>query len=97
MKWVASLKKRKKKTDKIENVDDHLQGNEGINEPVYLNVYDISHLNTYFYWTGIGIYHSGVEGTICIIIIDFVIIIDLSIDLVCFLISLWRGVRICRP
>ncbi|KMZ71543.1 PPPDE putative thiol peptidase family protein [Zostera marina] len=61
MKWVASLKKRKKKTDKIENVDDHLQGNEGINEPVYLNVYDISHLNTYFYWTGIGIYHSGVE------------------------------------
>lgn len=31
--------------------------------PVYLNVYDLTPMNGYFYWAGIGIYHSGVEGT----------------------------------
>ncbi|KAH7665449.1 PPPDE peptidase domain-containing protein [Dioscorea alata] len=29
--------------------------------PVYLNVYDLTPMNGYFYWAGIGIYHSGVE------------------------------------
>uniref|UniRef100_A0A2P2J9J0 PPPDE domain-containing protein n=1 Tax=Rhizophora mucronata TaxID=61149 RepID=A0A2P2J9J0_RHIMU len=31
------------------------------NAPVYLNVYDLTPMNGYFYWAGLGIYHSGVE------------------------------------
>ncbi|KAJ0087239.1 hypothetical protein Patl1_09107 [Pistacia atlantica] len=30
--------------------------------PVYLNVYDLTPMNGYVYWAGLGIYHSGVEG-----------------------------------
>jgi hypothetical protein len=30
---------------------------------VYLNIYDISPINNYLYWFGLGIFHSGVEGT----------------------------------
>ena len=30
--------------------------------PVYLNVYDLTPMNGYFYWAGFGIFHSGVEG-----------------------------------
>jgi hypothetical protein len=30
--------------------------------PVYLNVYDLTPLNGYFYWIGVGIYHSGIEA-----------------------------------
>ncbi|KFK29811.1 hypothetical protein AALP_AA7G181900 [Arabis alpina] len=29
--------------------------------PVYLNVYDLTPMNCYGYWLGIGIYHSGLE------------------------------------
>ncbi|XP_061343264.1 deSI-like protein At4g17486 isoform X2 [Gastrolobium bilobum] len=29
--------------------------------PVYLNVYDLTPMNGYMYWAGLGIYHSGVE------------------------------------
>ncbi|KAI4376865.1 hypothetical protein MLD38_014575 [Melastoma candidum] len=29
--------------------------------PVYLNVYDLTHINGYAYWLGLGIYHSGVQ------------------------------------
>ncbi|KAF2542531.1 hypothetical protein F2Q68_00029075 [Brassica cretica] len=29
--------------------------------PVYLNVYDLTPMNVYGYWLGIGIYHSGLE------------------------------------
>lgn len=29
--------------------------------PIYLNVYDVTHLNSYLYWLGLGIFHSGVE------------------------------------
>jgi len=29
---------------------------------VYLNIYDISPLNHYLYWFGLGIFHSGIEG-----------------------------------
>lgn len=32
--------------------------------PVYLNVYDLTPMNGYVYWAGLGIYHSGVEGTV---------------------------------
>ncbi|XP_028066032.1 deSI-like protein At4g17486 isoform X1 [Camellia sinensis] len=31
------------------------------NTPVYLNVYDLTHMNGYVYWAGFGIFHSGVE------------------------------------
>lgn len=30
--------------------------------PVYLNVYDLTTINGYAYWVGLGIYHSGVQG-----------------------------------
>ncbi|KAJ8441958.1 hypothetical protein Cgig2_020103 [Carnegiea gigantea] len=29
--------------------------------PVYLNVYDLTPINGYMYWAGLGIFHSGVE------------------------------------
>lgn len=32
------------------------------NTPVYLNVYDLTPINGYFYWAGVGVFHSGVEG-----------------------------------
>ena len=32
------------------------------NTPVYLNVYDLTPMNGYVYWAGLGIFHSGVEG-----------------------------------
>lgn len=35
--------------------------------PVYLNVYDLTPMNGYVYWAGLGIYHSGVEGEITIL------------------------------
>ena len=31
-------------------------------EPVYLNVYDLTPMNGYAYWLGLGVYHSGVQG-----------------------------------
>ncbi|OAY25492.1 deSI-like protein At4g17486 [Manihot esculenta] len=31
------------------------------NSPVYLNVYDLTTMNGYVYWAGVGIFHSGVE------------------------------------
>lgn len=37
---------RKKKTGKV---------------PVYLNVYDLTPINGYAYWLGLGVYHSGVQ------------------------------------
>ncbi|KAH6780022.1 PPPDE putative thiol peptidase family protein [Perilla frutescens var. hirtella] len=29
--------------------------------PVYLNVYDLTPINGYVYWAGVGVFHSGVE------------------------------------
>jgi hypothetical protein len=31
--------------------------------PVVLNVYDLTPMNNYLYWFGLGIFHSGIEGT----------------------------------
>ncbi|GMH23767.1 hypothetical protein Nepgr_025610 [Nepenthes gracilis] len=31
------------------------------NAPVHLNVYDLTPMNGYLYWAGLGIFHSGVE------------------------------------
>lgn len=36
-------------------------GQTSANTPVYLNVYDLTPLNGYVYWAGLGIFHSGVE------------------------------------
>jgi hypothetical protein len=30
--------------------------------PVYLNVYDLTPMNGYVYWVGLGIFHSGIEA-----------------------------------
>ncbi|KAG9142114.1 hypothetical protein Leryth_026101 [Lithospermum erythrorhizon] len=35
--------------------------NEKGSVPVYLNVYDITPINGYAYWLGLGVYHSGVQ------------------------------------
>nr|GEV95743.1 hypothetical protein [Tanacetum cinerariifolium] len=34
--------------------------------PVYLNVYDLTSINEYAYWLGLGVYHSGVQGSFSI-------------------------------
>ena len=41
-------------------------GNMPGNTPVYLNVYDLTTVNGYMYWAGIGIFHSGVEGQLTV-------------------------------
>lgn len=33
-----------------------------IGEPLKLNVYDLTHMNGYMYWVGLGVYHSAVEA-----------------------------------
>ncbi|KAM7260451.1 hypothetical protein ACFE04_016192 [Oxalis oulophora] len=40
------------------------QGSEGRGSRalVYLNVYDLTPANNYFYWFGMGIFHSGIEA-----------------------------------
>ncbi|XP_057967867.1 deSI-like protein At4g17486 [Malania oleifera] len=35
--------------------------NEEGSVPVYLNVYDLTPINGYAYWLGLGVYHSGVQ------------------------------------
>ncbi|KAJ7519357.1 hypothetical protein O6H91_20G035500 [Diphasiastrum complanatum] len=30
--------------------------------PIYLNIYDLTPLNGYMYWFGVGIFHSGIEA-----------------------------------
>eukprot|EP00249_Psilotum_nudum_P010846 c22804_g1_i1 orf=355-999(-) len=35
--------------------------NCNVRTPVYLNVYDLTTLNGYLYWMGLGIFHSGIE------------------------------------
>ncbi|CAN8284233.1 unnamed protein product [Cochlearia groenlandica] len=44
--WTGSVKREKEKTGSI---------------PVYLNVYDLTPMNAYGYWIGLGVFHSGVE------------------------------------
>jgi hypothetical protein len=52
--------------------------------PVYLNVYDLTPKNGYVYWAGLGIYHSGVEGTLLasnVLNFDNTIPLNLAYDL----------------
>ncbi|XP_047327809.1 deSI-like protein At4g17486 [Impatiens glandulifera] len=41
---------------KVTPVDD-----TSLQTPVYLNVYDLTPMNGYMFWAGLGIFHSGVE------------------------------------
>jgi hypothetical protein len=34
-----------------------------VSSPVFLNVYDVTPANGYARWLGLGVYHSGVQGT----------------------------------
>jgi hypothetical protein len=38
------------------------QNGSGVGAPVVLNVYDLTPMNNYLYWFGLGIFHSGIEG-----------------------------------
>ena len=38
------------------------QNGAGGGAPVVLNVYDLTPMNNYLYWFGLGIFHSGIEG-----------------------------------
>ena len=38
-------------------------GQSPTDTPVYLNVYDLTPMNGYIYWAGLGIFHSGIEGS----------------------------------
>jgi hypothetical protein len=33
---------------------------------LYLNIYDLTPINNYLYWFGLGIFHSGIEGNLLI-------------------------------
>lgn len=52
-----------------ENASSSLQYEEDDNSSknnssfVVLNVYDLTPMNNYIYWFGLGIFHSGIEGT----------------------------------
>uniref|UniRef100_A0A2P2IPB3 Uncharacterized protein n=1 Tax=Rhizophora mucronata TaxID=61149 RepID=A0A2P2IPB3_RHIMU len=39
-----------------------LSSDDGGSVPVHLNVYDLTPINGYAYWLGLGVYHSGVQG-----------------------------------
>lgn len=55
--------------------------------PVYLNVYDLTSMNGYAYWLGLGVYHSGVQGflspSLC-----FVCVFSLYMEHVCICVFL---------
>eukprot|EP00268_Persea_americana_P028713 TRINITY_DN27851_c0_g1_i3.p1 TRINITY_DN27851_c0_g1~~TRINITY_DN27851_c0_g1_i3.p1 ORF type:complete len:142 (-),score=16.64 TRINITY_DN27851_c0_g1_i3:320-745(-) len=39
------------------------QGDSGSSRAhLYLNVYDLTHVNNYLYWFGFGVFHSGIEA-----------------------------------
>ena len=35
---------------------------KAVGEPVKLNIYDLTDMNGYMYWFGLGVYHSAIEG-----------------------------------
>ena len=47
--------------------------------PVYLNVYDLTPINGYAYWLGLGVYHSGVQGSIL-----YLFLCQFHCDCLCF-------------
>lgn len=41
---------------------EELSNGEKSRSMLYLNVYDLTPINNYLYWFGLGIFHSGIEG-----------------------------------
>ncbi|KAF8098204.1 hypothetical protein N665_0271s0022 [Sinapis alba] len=56
--WVPTLSSSSCSSDEREENT----GEEARLTPVYLNVYDLTPVNNYLYWFGIGIFHSGIES-----------------------------------
>ena len=57
--------------------------------PVYLNVYDLTPMNGYAYWLGLGVYHSGVQGVSFIYFVYALLFIIIFFFLCLFLMGLW--------
>lgn len=57
--WVPTLSSSSCSSDERE--EEKYTGEEARFTPVYLNVYDLTPVNNYLYWFGIGIFHSGIE------------------------------------
>jgi len=54
--------------------------------PVYLNVYDLTPMNGYIYWAGLGIFHSGIEGSfLCHMHLSFPQLIHNQMLVICML------------
>lgn len=53
--------------------------------PVYLNVYDLTPINGYAYWLGLGVYHSGVQGKSASLFLSFFSSFFSSLDLLAYI------------
>lgn len=49
--------------------------------PVYLNVCDLTPANDYFYWAGVGIFHTGIEGINKLVQLNFQLPIECNLHL----------------
>lgn len=63
--WVPTLSSSSCSSDER----DESSGEPGLT-PVYLNVYDLTPVNNYLYWFGIGIFHSGIEGMLILFLFN---------------------------
>lgn len=54
---------------------------------LYLNVYDLTPVNNYLYWFGLGIFHSGIEGDVLIYFVFFMVLMLEFFFLPCFIIN----------
>lgn len=62
--WVPTLSSSSCSSDEREE-EKYTGEEEARFTPVYLNVYDLTPVNNYLYWFGIGIFHSGIECMFC--------------------------------
>lgn len=68
---------------------------------LYLNIYDLTPVNNYLYWFGLGIFHSGIEGikSFCLHFngwVPFACIIFSFIDVILSVTEIWiRHVLLC--
>lgn len=54
---------------------------------LYLNVYDLTPVNNYLYWFGLGIFHSGIEGDVLIYFVFFMVLTLEFFFLPCFIVN----------